>query len=354
MSYKVSDFALIFDSDGKTVLVAEEVSYFDSDNSTIPDTVIDLPDNYVEDYFNQFRGSVSGYSSGGQTPGGAADVNTIDKFPFSSDANATDVGDLSQAREAASGQSSDANGYTSGGIFFDFSNPPSILRDTIDKFPFSSDGNATDVGNLTAGTSNLAGQSSSQFGYISGGSNPSVTNVIEKFAFATDGDAIDVGDLTQARGAIGGGQSSGSHGYTSGGNAPPFSNVIDKFPFASEDNATDVGDLTVARRFVAGQSSGTHGYTSGGTNSPTELDTIDKFSFATDGNATDVGDLSQVRSTAAGQSSQSNGYTSGGVGIPIPSSPKDTIDKFPFSSDANATDVGNLTQARSSLAGQQN
>jgi len=31
----------------------------------------------------------------------------------------------------------------------------------------------------------------------------------------------------------------------------------------------------------------------------------------------------------------------------------DVIDKFPFASDANATDVGNLTQARRQLTGQQ-
>ena len=52
----------------------------------------------------------------------------------------------------------------------------------------------------------------------------------------------------------------------------------------------------------------------------------------------------------AGQSSTVSGYNSGGnrageFGL--------TIDKFPFAADANATDVGDLTVARSELAGQQ-
>ena len=44
-----------------------------------------------------------GYSSGGLPPA-TATVDTIDKFPFASDANATDVGDLTVARYGATGQ----------------------------------------------------------------------------------------------------------------------------------------------------------------------------------------------------------------------------------------------------------
>ena len=89
------------------------------------------------------------------------------------------------------------------------------------------------------------------------------------------------------------------------------------------------------------------GYTSGGLDSPgVNVNTIDKFPFAADGNATDVGDLTQARSFVAGQSSSESGYTSGGTSL-------NTIDKFPFATDANATDVGDLTVARRVYAGQQ-
>lgn len=50
-----------------------------------------------------FQGTVSGYTSGGRFPSPAVAYNTIDKFPFASNANATDVVDLSQAQRDATG-----------------------------------------------------------------------------------------------------------------------------------------------------------------------------------------------------------------------------------------------------------
>ena len=60
-----------------------------------------------------------------------------------------------------------------------------------------------------------------------------------------------------------------------------------------------------------GQSSATHGYTSGGYTTGRD-DTIDKFPFSTDANATDIGQLSVARNGAAGQSSTTHGYSAGG------------------------------------------
>ena len=90
----------------------------------------------------------------------------------------------------------------------------------------------------------------------------------------------------------------------------------------------------------------TSGYTSGGN------DIIDKFPFSSDGNASDVGDLTLSRNSLAGQSSSSNGYSSGGFASSIPGQ-TNVIDKFSFSADANATDVGDLIEVKGSLAGQQ-
>ena len=62
------------------------------------------------------RASVSGYTSGGNGP--AADTsNEIDKFPFATDANATDVGDLTDSwrNYIAQGQSSACVGLLVGG-----------------------------------------------------------------------------------------------------------------------------------------------------------------------------------------------------------------------------------------------
>jgi hypothetical protein len=279
-----------------------------------------------------FQGTVSGYTSGGWPTG----TDTIDKFPFASDSNATDVGNLTQARGVPAGQSSSSHGYTSGGR----SNvPDNAAHTTIDKFPFASDANATDVGDLTVGRRRQGGQSSSDNGYTSGG----YSNVIDKFPFASDGNATDVGDLTQSR-AVAAGQSSDVNGYNSGGYVGGFFNTIDKFPFATDENATDVGDLTTSRSNSGGQSSSDNGYTSGGiTSGATTLNIIDKFPFASDANATDVGDLTSAQSSLAGQSSTVSGYNT----------KNNDINKFPFASDGNATDVGDLTETRSGPAGQQ-
>lgn len=291
-----------------------------------------------------FQGSNYGYTSGGYS---AQNVNVIDKFPFASNANATDVGDLSVSRYAGAGQSSVSNGYTSGGF-----TPPH--SNVIDKFSFATDGFvSTDVGNLTLVRSSAAGQSSQTTGYSSGGATPSgISDIINRFPFASNANATDVGDLTVARSSPAG-QSSTEYGYSSGGGLTPpttsRSNVIDKFPFAfSSVNATDVGDLVEARNDTAGQSSSTNGYVSGGNISLLQS-TISKFPFASDGNATDVGDITVARDDATGQSSTDYGYTSAGFS---PSS-TNVIDKFPFASDGNATDVGDLTYARGYVAGQQ-
>lgn len=282
-----------------------------------------------------YQGTTSGYSSGA-TP----DQNIIDKFPFSANANASDVGDLTVARGSAAGQSSLISGYTS--------------STTIDKFPFASGGNASGVGSLSQGRYGPSGQSSSTNGYSSGGGGPPRVNIIDKFPFAVDANATDVGDLSQSR-AFTAGQSSRTSGYATGGYNPPSSppafNTIDKFPFASDSNATFIGALTVRRNRIAGQNSLESGYTAGGLFPM--VATIDKFPFATDTGASGVGSLTQARYGPAGQSSDISGYSSGGWAPPAPLPTALTIDKFPFAANANATDVGDLTVGRTSLAGQQ-
>ena len=64
---------------------------------------------------SDFQGSVSGYTSGGFAGPPLPSSDTIDKHPFSNDANATDVGNLTYSIRSASGQSSLTHGYVSAG-----------------------------------------------------------------------------------------------------------------------------------------------------------------------------------------------------------------------------------------------
>jgi hypothetical protein len=247
--------------------------------------------------------SISGYTSGGYSPPGIG-YNTIDKFPFAQNSNAIDVGDLTSVRYTNGGHSSNTSGYTAGGFV-----PTSGFTITgIDKFPFSNDVNASAVGNLTQARTYGASQCSSTHGYISGGSTqastPSQTNTIDKFPFASDGTATDVGDMTTST-AFGAGVSSTTWGYNAGagwGSTPVA--TVQRFSFITNQNATNVGSLTFGRYGSAGHSYETLGYVSGGFTGPpqTAQNSVEYFSFNIGTNffAIDVGDLTVARGYAAG------------------------------------------------------
>ena len=289
------------------------------------------------------RGSAFGYRAGGQPSSGAS--NVIDKYPYTADGNATDVGDLDSGVRETSGSNSLTHGYAMGG------DPPQTSA--IQKYSFSVDGNASYVADLLATLRLHSTSMSLTHGYAMGGYDTGWSNRIQKFIFASDGNGADVGDMTVSsiRQA---GLSSSTHGYTAGGSRPSSSNIIEKFTFSADANATDVGDLTVARTDVAGLNSDTHGYAAGG-NPGGGQNIIDKFPFSADGNATDVGDL--VHGTTYLQNSKSNstthGYLHGGVHNPGPGARINEIQKFSFSVDGNSTDVGDLTGIAQMSAGAQ-
>ena len=298
-----------------------------------------------------FQGTVAGYVGNFNISGNS---DNIDKFPFATDTNATNVGSLASGRRNAQGLSSTTHGYVGGGY-----------NGSVNKFPFAVDTNAglLALGSYTS-RNQAASISSPTKGYTGGGSifDAADGDNFTKFIFATDAVTYDVFDFADTHSGVGRssltGHSSTTHGYVSGGfiNPPTSSitNIIEKFPFATDTNATDVGDLSQARRSVTGQSSTTFGYTSGGNiptpNTPPIVNTIEKFPFATDTNATDIGDLTQARTQAAGQSSTSDGYTSGGISV-FPFVGTNIIDKFPFAADLDATDVGDLTRSTRADAG---
>ena len=107
--------------------------------------------------------------------------------------------------------------------------------------------------------------------------------------------------------------------------------------------------MTVSRYYVAGSNSSTHGYSANGYMPGfNTTNVIDKFPFASNSNATDVGDLTKATYGAMGSSSTSHGYAVGGHN---PSQAYDDIEKYSFSSDGNATDVASLNLRRKFGAG---
>ena len=228
--------------------------------------------------------------------------NSIWKYAFASDGNSSDTG-YDTTRTApqslyASGATSQTHGYAMGGAA-----NYNLVVNVIDRFPFSVEANSTDVGDLQAAANFILGNNSSENGYAAGGQNypGSPTDMIQKFPFASaTTNATDTGgNLLTSRPFNDHGQQSETHGYVAGGN--PITNVIEKFTFAIDGNSTDVGDLTITTRWGASASSAAHGYSLGGyTPSPGYHNVIQKFSTSSDQNATDVGDLTVARDLGVG------------------------------------------------------
>ena len=80
---------------------------------------------------SHFPGSNYGFTSGGVYYPGDTDKNEINRFSFSSDANASDWGDITYTRKDVCGQSSSTYGYTSGGYS---GSAGGWYRNVIDKF----------------------------------------------------------------------------------------------------------------------------------------------------------------------------------------------------------------------------
>ncbi len=282
-----------------------------------------------------------GYCAGGGNPGS----NVIDKWSFASaTANATDVGDLylgagSGVSYGNAGSSSETYGYSSGG--YKGSGGGYNSWNTIDKWSFSTDGNATDVGDMTQARRYCGGTSSSTHGYVVGGYQPpSYWNIIERFSFSAGGNAVDVGNMITGRDGISTMQS-GTHGYVHSASAT----AIEKWSHASATTNAVLysGVFTAVSSAGHGHFSETHGYVSG-TSTVASNSSIEKFSFASEANATAVGVLSVTRGEGAcGVSAADYGYCAGGH----PGASINVIDRFSYTTDGNAVDVGDLTVARS-------
>ena len=287
-----------------------------------------------------YQGSQYGYACGAYS---ASDV--IDKFSYTSDGNASDVGNLTIARGISQGNSSSTYGHVSGG------RDGSTYYNTIDRFSFSSDGNASDHGDLLSAVAYGTACSDVDYGYTVGGRNPPSTriNVIQRFQFSSNSGASDVGDLTGVRDSMSGiSDHVSSYGYTAGGsNGPVEGDWIERFAFASSSNGSDVGDLLSSeaqwRNWSIGPNSSSYGFVTGGVT----FNHIQRFAFASSGNSTDWADLSAANYGQAGSSSGTNGYAAGGANT------NTTIEKFPFASQTNATDIGNLSVNRGYTEGNQ-
>ena len=341
-------------------------------------------------------GSNYGYSMGGREDPGPGPpyyaTNMIQKFPFSSDTNATDVGDLTVISRGGQGGRSATHGY-----YFHSGYGYHSGSFGIEKFAFATDGNTAAVSPISpVHANNFSGYTSSHREPIT--DNTATNHYIMsikrfvpnyeygqtfKFNMASETGTVPLSGLGMTAGeGNGAGAASDTNAYKVAGspglpNLSPmglpgagsptlFGSVVFRFPFAAEDAITTVGHAFHAN--LAGPSaygsytfnnatsanSGTHVYMMGGQANAGQpmaggKDFIEKTSFASDGNSSDVGNLSRNLYNHAGKSSTTAGYSSGGRTMtnysPFQTTPQVTdIQKFPFATDGNASDVADLAQ----------
>ena len=101
----------------------------------------------------------------------------------------------------------------------------------------------------------------------------------------------------------------GSRGIIAAGTGPPSRNAIDYITIATPGNAGNFGNLTRSHYYISGTSNGSRGVFGGGWTDPVSYPpsnsqqwaskTIDYITIATTGNATDFGDLTSTRDTLA-------------------------------------------------------
>ena len=267
-------------------------------------------------------------------------VNVIDYVTISSDGNATDFGNLgrTQAHGAATDNGTDARGVNGGGAYPDGAN----YANFIDYVTITSPGDATDFGDLSAARSQTSACSNgtNDRGVFYGGGD--VTQ-IDYITITSTGNAADFGDSPAASESRKAGTSNGTdeRGVFQGGyrNATNRDH-IDYITINSAGNSSDFGDLTVGRQEASGMSNDTsdRGVCAGGDGS----NVIDYITITSTGNSTDFGDA-----VGSGGEKRRGGTDSGTDNIGIfgggPAGGAKTIDKITISSTGNASDFGDRT-----------
>ena len=187
-----------------------------------------------------------GLVTGGGSP---SNTSTIDQVIMSTAGNATDFGDCTNARSAASGYGNQTRGIFAAGS-------PVGSENRIEYVTIPSAGNAADFGDSTLGRASACGASSD----LDSGSDRGVfyhaiaagnhNNTIDYVTISTTGNATDFGDGTAAYTDIGG-TSDNSRGVILGGGTGAYTtayNYIRQITIDTAGNASNLATLSSGRR----------------------------------------------------------------------------------------------------------
>ena len=287
-------------------------------------------------------GGARGVFHAGRTSSGT-EVNNIDFITISTQGNAVDFGDSTQATEAnnTSCVSSRTRGLYAGGYTH-----PSGHQDVIGFITIASTGNSADFGNLTQSRRAVSGVSNATRGCFCGGLSPTPRDTVDFVTMASTGNAVDFGNLISDR-QTGTGMSSPTRGVLSGGYVQPNTRVNEFITIASTGNAQEFGDAfdaTGNRYNPSGISNSIRGLVAGGIREPAQTKYIESYQLATFGKGSSFGDLSANTRSKNGTASPTRGVFAGGRSPADPGTAG--IEYVSMQTEGDAVNFGDLTQAR--------
>ncbi len=297
--------------------------------------------------------------------------NVIDYIEIATAANAVDFGDAPLLVTYAA-----ACGSTTRGVFIggeETSGTPGYNE--MRYVNFSSKGGAYDFGKLDTNAAYRPLVCSNDvrgvinFGY--GCCTDAKLSGQDYITIASKGNGSFWGDLTQAgcrwygadcssptRGVYMGGIQScpGIYNSTQGTtpttpNCPSTQEGIDYMTYltyATFGSQYDFGQCSQLARYSSGSGSSTRGVFAVGSTAgtPVCVNTIEYITIASTGDSTDFGDLTVERVNTTSTSSHTRAVWGGGYLKPSPHAVSDVIDYVTIATTGNATDFGNLTEAR--------
>ena len=223
----------------------------------------------------------------------------------------------------------------------------SSWTDDVEMVVVSSKGNSTDYATLLGNRKEGGGFSNRiRAFYIGAG-----YNTIEYVTISQGGNFVDFGDMSNGAEQCAAMSSPTRGVFTMNSYVPQYStqNTIEFVEIMTTGNSTDFGDMTSARFTCGSGSNATRGIIAGGYQpSPSAgvVNTCDFLTIATTGNASDFGDLTEARyGNTGGCSSATRLVQVGGHRNPSPGT--DTMDSLEFATTGNAVDFGNLATAQS-------
>ena len=227
-------------------------------------------------------------------------------------------------------------------------------QNTMDFIEIASAGNASDFGDLTTATRNIACCASSTRGTFAGGQTPSNTNIIGYVTISSNGGANDFGDLTQATtNSNDGVVSDNTRGIIMIGNDDATNQGALQFiTIATTGDASDFGEVA-KRRHAASMSSPVRSVFCSGKNDTTSayIKTIDFIITQTGGESTSFGETVIATEQSCGAGNATRGLIAGGFNPSF--SPDTRVNQIQFitlATEGNATDFGDLTATRFGIA----